>query len=412
MPTNVNYQVPFLPQEGITAQILHALQLANEHHVAQQQLGIQQQQANTQQQSVQQQASLIGAQAEHLKSETASGLSGAQAAAANAHAALEKAQADLLAASNPLDIKMKQIEVERAEALNKFYGAGASLDGASTPFDQMMSNTRASLGKLSGDEKAILDAGENTTRFEGKQGMPNAQQHVAAAINEISNNRRAFEVAKLYGSFRGDIYNKDYLNTDTNTLEQLTANEFLAASKKTPGRYLEYSATVANAIKAQHQVNDIQDGVSNMRAALKNPEFQFTPTGRTLMAAAQKDPTVLTAALSGAAAQQLSGPEKDYLLAVNTIVERAMSLRGLQGQGAGSDAQREAIVRLLPSLLMADPPMANKALDLFQNNIDNVNEGIPKIGKNSKTPASGAAPQTGAPATNTGETVIDLRTKK
>ncbi|SRR6266576_2570323 len=411
MPTNVNYQVPFNPQESTTQAILHAIQLANEQHLQQQQVGIQQQQANTQQQGVQQQAPLIAAQTQHLGAETASGLSAAQAAAANAHAVLEKAQADLLAASNPLDIKLKQIEVGRAEALNKFYGAGANLDGASIPFDQMMSNARASLGKLSGDEKAILDAGENTTRFEGKQGMPNAQQHVAAAINEISNNRRAFEVAKLYGSFRGDIYNKDYLNTDTGALEQLTANEFLKASKETPGRYLEYSSTVANAMKAQSQVNDIQDGIANMRAVLKDPKFEFTPTGRTLMAAAAKDPTILTAAMSGAAAQQLSPAEKDYFQAMNTLVERGMSLRGLQGQGAGSDAQREAIVRLLPSLTTADPAMAIKALDLFQNNLDNLNKGIPKIGKQSKTP-SGGAPTAESPTTNTGETVIDLRTKK
>lgn len=411
MPTNVNYQVPWNPQESTTQAILHAIQLANEMHVQQQQVGIQQQQANTQQQGVQQQAPLIGAQTEHLKAETASGLSGAQAAAANARAALEQAQAALASATNPLDVKMKQIEVDRAEALNKFYGAGASAASGPTAFDQIMASTRTSLGKLNGNEQAQLDAAEHSARLDGMQGRPDAQKHLESAINDISNNRRAFEVAKMYGSFRGDIYNKDYLNTDTGALEQLTANQFLKASKEAPGRYLEYSSTVANAMKAQSQVNDIQDGIANMRAVLKDPKFEFTPTGRTLMAAAAKDPTVLTAAMSGAAAQQLSPAEKDYFQAMNTLVERGMSLRGLQGQGAGSDAQREAIVRLLPSLTTADPAMATKALDLFQNNLDNLNKGIPKIGKQSKTP-SGGTPAAQPPATNAGETVIDLRTKK
>ena len=49
MPVNTDFQIPFSPQTGLTQQILAAIQLANEHHVQNQQLAIQQQQANTQQ---------------------------------------------------------------------------------------------------------------------------------------------------------------------------------------------------------------------------------------------------------------------------------------------------------------------------------------------------------------------------
>lgn len=52
MPTNINYQVPFNPQESTTQAILHAIQLANEHHTQQQQIGLQQQQVGMQQQSL------------------------------------------------------------------------------------------------------------------------------------------------------------------------------------------------------------------------------------------------------------------------------------------------------------------------------------------------------------------------
>src|SRR6267142_904348 len=52
MPTNVNYQVPFNPQESTTQAILHAIQLANEHHFQQQQIGLQSQQVGMQQQSL------------------------------------------------------------------------------------------------------------------------------------------------------------------------------------------------------------------------------------------------------------------------------------------------------------------------------------------------------------------------
>ena len=59
MPVDTRINVPFLPQEGITSQILTAIQLANEQHRQQQQTGIQQQQTGIQQQQVNQQGALI-----------------------------------------------------------------------------------------------------------------------------------------------------------------------------------------------------------------------------------------------------------------------------------------------------------------------------------------------------------------
>lgn len=48
MPVDTRINIPFNPQEGITGQILQAIQLANEQHSRQQGLGIQQQQVNQQ----------------------------------------------------------------------------------------------------------------------------------------------------------------------------------------------------------------------------------------------------------------------------------------------------------------------------------------------------------------------------
>jgi hypothetical protein len=48
MPVDTRINIPFNPQEGITGQILQAIQLANEQHHQQQQTGIQQQQVNQQ----------------------------------------------------------------------------------------------------------------------------------------------------------------------------------------------------------------------------------------------------------------------------------------------------------------------------------------------------------------------------
>lgn len=52
MPTDTRIDVPFLPQTGITASILNAIQLANEHHAQQQQNAIRQQQVGMQQQAL------------------------------------------------------------------------------------------------------------------------------------------------------------------------------------------------------------------------------------------------------------------------------------------------------------------------------------------------------------------------
>lgn len=51
MPVNSNISIPFIPSEGITSQILSAMQLANEHHAQQQQNALQQGQLQLQQQA-------------------------------------------------------------------------------------------------------------------------------------------------------------------------------------------------------------------------------------------------------------------------------------------------------------------------------------------------------------------------
>lgn len=52
MPTDTRIEVPFLPQTGITQEVLQAIQLANEAHSQRMQQGIQQQQVGMQQQQV------------------------------------------------------------------------------------------------------------------------------------------------------------------------------------------------------------------------------------------------------------------------------------------------------------------------------------------------------------------------
>src|SRR5258708_2246629 len=113
MPTDTRIDVPFLPQEGITRQILSAIQLANEHHAQQQQNAIQQQQANTQQQAEASAAPLRAAQ---------TGLAGAQTEEAKQNVELQKTSLD-----------MRQREMEYVFGAG---GGGGQPSGETGPHDQ------------------------------------------------------------------------------------------------------------------------------------------------------------------------------------------------------------------------------------------------------------------------------------
>lgn len=395
MPVETRINIPFIPQEGTTNSILQAIQLANEHHIQQQQLALQQQALPSEIAQRQAQTGLTTAQAGAIPSEIA--LRGAQAAAEQAQTQLANINAQLAQAKGPAEIGLLNAQKSLAEANLKKIGAqlnyfgigstagptlpnaqGAPLSGV----DAEMNTVKQSLGKLDPTEQAILDAAEQQAKFEVNPAP------LTQAVNDVMGNRRAKEMAKLYASYRGDIYNKEYYDTKTGQLTQLTANQFLDSSDKEPGRYIGYSGTVQNTLKAQSLVNDINDGIKQMRSAISDPNFQLSSTGRALLLEASERPeNFARAVISGKAAEALSPQERNYFMAMATLDERAMAMRGLQGQGAGSDAQREAIVNMLPGIASADPKMANQQLDIFQNNVDNLNKMIPKIGPSSKVSA-------------------------
>lgn len=380
---------------------MQAIQLANEMHVRQQQLGQEQQRIGLAQQAQPSEIAQREAQTANVQAQTAAGLPAAQSALTQANTEKTRLENALAEETNPLQkgllqsqVNLADIKVKQAQSQLDFFGhiAGNPTPGApGTGFDAVDEKTRKTLGTLAPHEKALLDAASETTQFEGRGGNPEALKTYQGAVQDIANGRNEIERSKVYAQLGMNRSTADYLDTSDNSIKTMTPGEFLAAAQKDPNRLINFTPTIANSLKAQGQVNDIYDGIKNMRSVLNDPKFQFTAQGRTLMAAAQRDPTVLTAALSGEAAKALSPQERNYFVAVQTLVERGMSLRGLQGQGAGSDAQREAIVRLLPGLLDADPKMAKQKVDQFQNNVDNLNKMIPKIGPQSKTSATEAA---------------------
>jgi hypothetical protein len=323
-------------------------------------------------------------------------------------AALQAAQTSQLNQITPLELQQKQLEVQRQQGL-------VGLSNNQAGIDQLVSPMSASLTNLTPDEQAQLDAAKTAVQMNLKQGKFDVGPY-NAAVAKISQDRittargaeatpfkdwkaqfvkekgrqpsskeiQDFQNSGMQMRITGmeNLRQDNYLDTSTNSVETKTAGEFAQDNKINPGRFIKYSGQVANAMKGQSLISDIRDGVKQMKAAVDDPKFQLSSGARALMSIASKSPeNALSAVTSGLAAQHLSDAEQNYVIAHATLLERAMSLRGLQGQGAGSDQQRRAIADMLPGLATGDKGMAQKQLKTLENNIDNVAKAIPKLGK-------------------------------
>lgn len=117
MAVNTEINVPFIPQTGITGQILNAIQLANEHHAQNQRLAQQQQQIQLAQQAQPSEIAQRQAQTANVQAQTSSGLPQAQAAAEKSRANYEDIQGKIATENNPL-VKANLQAQGRAENAN------------------------------------------------------------------------------------------------------------------------------------------------------------------------------------------------------------------------------------------------------------------------------------------------------
>jgi len=104
-------------------------------------------------------------------------------------------------------------------------------------------------------------------------------------------------------------------------------------------------------------------------------------------------PKQIIDALGGA--QTLSNDEQQFVTALANLHERAMALRSVAGIGQqGSDTMRNAIVAMLPAL-KDNPQLMLKKLNAFDQQLNVLSKGIPKV---KGQPAPGAAQNQPAPA--------------
>jgi hypothetical protein len=447
MPNNVNFQIPFLGGgPAIADQIMAGLHQGFSENQAAQELKLKQQQTQNETARTNVLNQLTRAQIEHeanvaafeketnpiKKSQMLTDLqdSALKLGIAKHQAAYFGIDADALTkAATPEGITPPTPTGTGATPASSA-SPTATPAASPTPFEQEMSRTEKLLGPMTPDEQTIWQNAKSVAQ----KSMSAAP--ITAAIGKISENRQAIHKAELETTPFKDwkaqftkehgrepnakevqdfqtagqalriqgmenLRQDNYLDTTTpggGTITAMTAGEFAAANKEEPGRFVKATTQVINANKATGLINDIHDGVTQMRAAnAALPDKGLSTEGRALLALAAKHPESATqTVMAGLAATKLSEPEQDYLIAHATLAERAMALRGLQGQGAGSDSQRAAIVAMLPGFATADKKMGEKQLKTFENNVANVERTIPKVGKMSQKSA-GESQETGGP---------------
>ena len=433
MPTYANLNLPFLGGgPTIAEQILQGLHEGATEKLQQQQLGLEKQRVGN----------------ETSRNNVLNQFTQAQIAHESNVAAYEKETNPIKKSQLLNDLQDSALKLGIAKHQAKYFGIDAdaltkaatpegiepkpetattvkSAAAGPTPFEQEMQKTEKILGTMTPDEQAIWDNAKSVAA----KSMSAAP--VSAAIGKISENRQAIHKAELettpFKTWQAQFtkehgrgptaqevedYNTkatamriegmenlrqdNYLDTTQpggGTITAMTSGEFAAANKEEPGRFVKSTPTVANAVKATGLINDIRDGMKQMKyanAAL--PDKGLSTEARTLLSLASKHPETATqTVMAGLAATKLSEPEQDYLIAHATLAERAMAMRGLQGQGAGSESQRMAIVAMLPGFATADKKMAEKQLKTLTNNVDNVDRTIPRVGKMSRQSAGEAA---------------------
>lgn len=189
MPTNVGFQVPFIPQEGITQQILAAIQLANQQHFQQQQIGVQQQQVGVEQQRLQQQAPYVAAQTENIRSQISAGLPAAEAARDKALAEQTAAQTAFEKETNPISksileqtLREKTIQADRANLLYRMMTSASGPAAFNDRIDSIVPPTgdTAELNKRTKEKVALA------MQFGDIEGARKEVDNASNFINEMS----------------------------------------------------------------------------------------------------------------------------------------------------------------------------------------------------------------------------------
>ena len=236
-----------------------------------------------------------------------------------------------------------------------------------------------------------------TSVYQGKDyGTPEKAQAAWGKDYEKGINREAYAA----GQDRGNAYamgrlaglQKVYDTADGNRPKMVSGNDILAD----PGRYLPEAPGTTQALKATATLEDIRAGVTQLRPLVAQLDKGFEDRGKMAAAMIQGGGAFSQFAIGELDRGNLTEKQYEYVDAVNSMIERAMTLRQVAGMGAGSDELRRAIVNALPGPGTPNSKQANDKLDRLEDVINRLEQGVPDVPlKPNKQQSGGGTPSAG-----------------
>ena len=168
----------------------------------------------------------------------------------------------------------------------------------------------------------------------------------------------------------------------------------------------------ASAMGKNAQLTDIYSGIGSMKAAILGlPSDEFSTAQMAKLQAILREPDdSLRATLwtNFVGSENLLPEEQDFVVALQQLRERALSVRNLAAMGVGSDTQRAQVLNSLPGILSGNKQMMLKQLNAFGNFVDNLATGVPHVGSSGATTPIHSAVQNRGNANGGSSKVDDL----
>jgi hypothetical protein len=244
---------------------------------------------------------------------------------------------------------------------------------------------QGAIGRTGGALKFNAATGQVQDLTSGKQyseSDPSNPPEVAAmfkSMNAMAAKKQAFQL-KL-ASIRGSQYNmtKPMIVLDTangNAPAAMTFGEML----KNPTRYMP-AVEADKALAKENLMADIAGTSKLTRNSINDMEdFPEEMKAKIVLAMKADDPhAALDQLIASGAVGSLTDKQQNFLIATRQLAENAMAMRTILGAGQGSEDMRNAIRETLPGLLSPDKSYALRQLDAFDNTIQRLHRGVPKV---------------------------------
>ncbi len=316
----------------------------------------------------------------------------------------------------------------------------SKVDFFSTPekFDSAVEGIKGSLGTLSKDEDAVLrvaamrdratkDIGLTSTtqavdRIYTRRDVNKARESTDKPIEDDREYRdiqsrlltnpssvtaeqkakaKAYEKQKTLGPVAGaNIRLEGLMQARTTPAIDKTSGELTFATpemiNKEPNRYVP-AGPGASSMSKEAQFSEMKVASGNARSAIQNLDKPFTAPqiAKLRIASTSGERGVFGSVIETmVGTQQLTEKQQDFLVWINQLNERALSLRNVAGMGQGAEDLRKAIQRTLPSALSGNKELMMKQLDAFDNQVSLLEKGIPKSGVNTGNTGTKSQPKT------------------